>query len=319
MEKQEITYEKVALEWLEYQKRIVKESTYGTYSTSLHNHLIPTLGRMQIGEITKEVIQDLVFQLLGTGRRDKRGGLSERTVKGIMTILKSTMHYAGQSGYINYHDMQVFYPKGKNSYSPKILSHAEQEQLQKYIEQNLTSYSLGILFAIQTGVRIGELCALQYQDINLQEGVVNISKTLQRTFVKNAAQENVSQVIISTPKSKNSMRAIPLTKLLMSILRGYSNLPKENYLLTGKGKFIEPRSYYNYYKKILNAAGINYLNFHGLRHTFATRCIEAGGDYKIVSELLGHSSVKITMDLYVHPQMDAKRQCVELVNANNFA
>ena len=105
MKKQETTYEKIALEWLEYQKKIVKESTYGTYSTSLHNHLIPTLGQLQIGEITKAVIQDLVFQLLGTGRRDKCGGLSERTVKGIMTILKSTMHYAGQNGYINFQDM----------------------------------------------------------------------------------------------------------------------------------------------------------------------------------------------------------------------
>lgn len=314
MEKQETTYEKVALEWLEYQKKIVKESTYGTYSTSLHNHLIPRIGYMQIGEITRTVTQDLVFQLLGTGRCDKSGGLSERTVKGIMTILKSTMHYAGQNGYTNFRDIQVFYPKEKKSYFPKILSHEEQDKLQEYIVQNLTPYSLGILFAIQTGVRIGELCALQYQDINLQEGVVNISKTLQRTFVKNIAQENVSQVIISTPKSKNSIRAIPLTKLLMSILQDYSNLPKENYLLTGKEKYIEPRSYYNYYKKILKAAEISYLNFHGLRHTFATRCIEAGGDYKIVSELLGHSSVKITLDLYVHPQMDAKRQCVELVN-----
>ena len=315
MKKEKITYEKVALEWLEYQKKIVKESTHGTYSTSLYNHLIPRLGHMQIEKITRAVMQDLVFQLLGTGRCDNSGGLSERTVKGIMTILKSTMHYAEQNNYINYQDMQVFYPKEKKSYLPKILSHEEQDKLQSYIVKNITSYSLGVLFAIQTGVRIGELCALQYQDINLQEGIVNISKTLQRTFVKNVAQENTSQIVISSPKSKTSIRTIPLTKLLMGILHNYSQQPKDNYLLTGKGKYIEPRSYYNYYRKILKAAEINYLNFHGLRHTFATRCIEAGGDYKIVSELLGHSSVKITLDLYVHPQMDAKRQCVELVNA----
>lgn len=315
MEKSKTTYEKVALEWLEYQKKIVKESTHGTYSTSLYNHLIPRLGHMPIGEINRTVMQDLVFQLLGTGRCDKSGGLSERTVKSIMTILKSTMHYAEQNNYINYQDMQVIYPKEKKSYLPKILSHAEQDKLQKYIVQNITPHSLGILFAIQTGVRIGELCALQYRDINLQEGTVNISKTLQRTFAKNTTQENTSQIIISTPKSKTSIRTIPLTKLLMGILKEYSNQPKDNYLLTGDEKYIEPRSYYNYYKKILKAAGINYLNFHGLRHTFATRCIEAGGDYKIVSELLGHSSVKITLDLYVHPQMDAKRQCVELINA----
>lgn len=303
-----------AIEWLEYQRNFIKESTYGAYTTLIYNHLIPNLGEIPLKCINEKTMQNLVLFLLTNGRKDGEGGLSEKTVKCIMTILKTCLLKAKKENLMNYYEPNLIYPRTTRNQDIKVLNKRNQLQIQNAVLDNINTKSIGILFMLQTGVRIGELCALQYRDIDYEQETVTISKTIQRTFTKNSNGNNTTKIVITPPKSLSSDRKIPLSGILMRALMKLPHYDPEAYLLTGSDKYMEPRSYLNYYRKFFKETNIDYINFHGLRHTFATRCIEAGGDSKTVSELLGHSSIKITLDLYVHPQMEAKRKCVELVN-----
>lgn len=312
--KEELLFKDWADEWLSRQKNFIKESSYGTYSTMLYNHLIPNIGEHPIDEIDEQVIQKLILQLRTKGRKDGRGGLSDKTVKNIITVLKVCLMKAGKQGYIIYQKPDLFYPRADHLQKLNILSKNDQIKIQNYVLNNLTYKNFGILFALQTGVRIGELCAIQFKDIDFGQNLVSINRTLQRTFIKTANGDNITKIIITPPKTSSSARTIPLSNVLIAALKTFRGFSPNNYLITGSDKHIEPRSYSNYYRKVLDKLDVDYLKFHALRHTFATRCIEAGGDSKIVSELLGHSSIRITLDLYVHPQIEAKRKCVELVN-----
>lgn len=310
-----ILFKDWAKEWLEYEKNFLKESSYGNYSTIIYNHLIPYLGECNISDIDQKTIQKLIILLSRSGRKDKMGGLSEKTIRDIITVLKNCLKSADYNNLIIYKSEKLDFPKNRKEKFLKVLSVSDQNKLQNVIMTNLSHRSVGILFTLQTGVRIGELCAIQNKDINLIDNTVRINKTLQRIFIKSDTDGNKSKVMITTPKSSKSFRTIPLSNLLVQALNKLDISRPSYYLLSGTAKYIEPRTYINYYKKFLENTDINYINFHGLRHTFATRCIEGGGDSKTVSELLGHSSIQLTLDLYVHPQMEAKRKCVELVNS----
>lgn len=310
-----ILFKDWAKEWLEYERNFLKESSYGNYSTIIYNHLIPYLGECKISDINQKQIQKLIILLSKSGRKDKNGGLSEKTIRDIITVLKNCLKSADYNNLIIYKSDKFDFPKNRKEKFLKVLSISDQNKLQHFILNNLSHRSVGILFTLQTGVRIGELCAIQNEDINLNDNTVRINKTLQRIFIKSDTDGNTSKIMITTPKSNKSYRTIPLTNLLVQTLKKLDISKPSYYLLSGTSKYIEPRTYINYYKKFLENIDINYINFHGLRHTFATRCIEGGGDSKTVSELLGHSSIKLTLDLYVHPQMEAKRKCVELVNS----
>lgn len=251
----------------------------------------------------KKDIQDFIFKMANCGRLDCNGGLSCGTIKGMVTVFRSVLSFAEEQ-YAIVPDKSCFaklsYPKESRNKCPYVFSCDEQKAIQEYITEHLTYKSLGILFALQTGVRIGELCALQYGDIDLAKRTINITKTLQR--VPHIGQRiNSSRVIISTPKSDSSIRVIPMASGLVHILKKLNYRSEECYIITGKEHYMEPRGYYHYYRKLLHDVQINYANFHTTRHTFATRCIESGADCKTVSEILGHASVKTTLDLYMHP------------------
>lgn len=312
--KETILFKDWAKEWLEYERNFLKESSYGNYSTIVYNHLIPYLGEYKISDIDQIEIQKLIIFLSKDGRKDKKGGLSEKTIRDIITVLKNCLKNADYNNLIIYKPEKLNFPKNRKEKFLKVLSKTDQNKLQDVILTNLNHRNFGILFTLQTGVRIGELCAIQNKDINLTDNTVKINKTLQRVFIKSDTERNKSKVMITSPKSNKAFRTIPLSNVLVQALKHLDISKPSYYLLSGDAKYIEPRTYINYYKRFLENTDINYINFHGLRHTFATRCIEAGGDSKTVSELLGHSSIHITMDLYVHPQMEAKRKCVELVN-----
>ena len=176
------------------------------------------------------------------------------------------------------------------------------------LQSKITNKNFGILLTIHTGLRIGELCALKWSDINFDTQLLHINKTMIRTYTK----EDGSKLNITAPKTRSSIRTIPLNKWIMQyavLLRGSDN----EYIVTGKEKYIEPNKYRLYYNRQLKDLDLPHRKFHSLRHTFATRCIECGCDYKSLSELLGHSNVSITMNLYVHPQLELKRKCVELL------
>lgn len=314
MEKQ--LFKEWAVTWLQYQKQFVKESTYGTYSNIVMNRLIPAFGELQLEEISETLIQKYILKLLKTGRLDGKGGLSEKTVRDILTVLRECIKRADKENLVSYSGFEIDFPTTRRPKKMNIFDKDEQELIMETIFKNPLPKNIGILLSMQTGMRIGEICALTWNDIDLKNDIIKIHKTLQRIYVKEIDGNNSSQIIIDAPKSLSSVRSIPLVKSLHCLMQDFyeQTTPKQHYfLLSGNKRYIEPRNFMFYYKQFLKSVDIEYRNFHSLRHTFATRLIELGADCKTVSALLGHSSVTTTMNLYVHPQMDVKRKCLELL------
>lgn len=180
-----------------------------------------------------------------------------------------------------------------------------------YTKQHFTFRNLGIFICLSTGMRIGEICALTWEDVDLERGIITVSHTLERLYIVENGRR-YTQLNLDTPKTQNSQREIPISKELMKMLRPIKRIVNERfYVLTNDSKPIEPRTYRNYYKKLLQELKIPKLKFHGLRHSFATRCIESNCDYKTVSVILGHSNISTTLNLYVHPNMEQKKKCID--------
>ena len=308
-----MTYEKWIYKWIEGKEKFVKESTFASYSNILVNHLLPKFGKYEITQITEEEIQRYVFELLANGRLDSRGGLCERATKDIIVVLKNTLKDAIRVKLLPPTIFEIRFPSSKSNQKLKIISHDIQQRLIQSIYLNLNRKTAGILLCLYTGLRIGEICGLKDKDLNIETQILNISRTLQRVYKKNLDGTGKSKLIETTPKSRTSTREIPLSQILMPVLSRFWNSNSDNYFLSGHSKCIEVRTYRSFFERFLEKNNIEKFNFHSLRHTFATRCIESGADCKTVSELLGHSTVNMTLNLYVHPQMEQKRKCVNML------
>lgn len=310
--KKRIKFQKAADEWLKYKKDFVKESTFMMYSEVVYNYLMPKLENRYVHDIKGEVVQEFVIKWMNN--EDEKERLAESTVKNIIVILKDFLRYAKAKNYIGNIDFAIQIPKRVKSKNIKVLKNKEYIKLINGITEKSNIKDIGILFTLYTGLRIGEICALKWDSIDLETKTVLVCKTMQRIFVREN-EKTYTKVVITVPKTNSSIREIPLNNRLVEILKKVMPSDKESYFLTGNKMYTEPRTYRNYLNRLLKRYGISHINFHGLRHTFATKCIELGADYKTVSELLGHANVNITLNLYVHPQIEQKRRCVELLES----
>ena len=294
------TFEEVATMWLADKQQYVKMSTYCAYSLLLSNHLKPVFAKEQ--DVTEELVQAFVLGKL-------QQGLSRNSVKDMLMVLKMVLKYAAKHGYMPWRQIDINFPTERRQNEVKTLSRADQRRLMDHIQANFSFMNLGIYICLSAGLRIGELCALTWDDLDTDAGVVRISKTLQRIYMKD---KGCTEVIIGTPKSKNSVREIPLAKELQRFIKPLKKVVNGSfYVLTNSSSPTEPRSYRNHYRRLMQQLDLPLLKFHGLRHSFATRCIESKCDYKTVSVLLGHSSISTTLNLYVHPNLDQKKKCIE--------
>lgn len=307
--KNKILYKDWIYEWLLNKKHYVKESTYANYSNIVINHLIPTLGNYYLNSINNKIIQELILNKYESGRLDKSGGLSDKTIKDITTLIKTSFKSALKDGLIDYINLDFSYPKCSQKNTIYVLSKKDQKKIIEYCYKNINEKNIGIVLALYSGLRIGELCALKWGDIDFKKNIIIVNKTIQRVYIKSKSK-NVSKIIISSPKTKNANRIIPINKDFSVILKSIKSMD-DYYILSNSEKYIEPRSYRKYFDKLLFINRIEHINFHSLRHTFATNCIRLGADYKTVSELLGHSTINITLNLYVHPQMSQKKKCID--------
>ena len=311
LKRKKILYKDWIYTWLLEKKDYIKESTYANYSNNIFNHIIPKLGNYYLNELNHKVIQDFLLELSKNGRKDNNGGLAEKTIKDITIIIKGSIKKGINEDKIKHIELTFNYPKDNKENKLYVLTKREQNKITNYVLENINSRNIGLLISLYSGIRIGELCALRWEDVDFKKNCLTINKTIQRVYIKDK-NKNISKVIITTPKTKNANREIPINKDFLEILKKVKS-DKKHYILTGNEKYIEPRTYRKYFNKILDELKIKHFNFHSLRHTFATNCISLGVDYKTVSELLGHANVNITLNLYVHPRYSQKKKCIDLI------
>lgn len=295
------------LEWLDYKHAIVKNSTYMKYKNSINKHIIPNLGSFDIKILDNNIVQKFINQKLSA----EKCSLSPKSVRELVNIIKNTLAYAENYGFQSKCKCELLIVR--NSFKPiRVLNKNEEKALLNTLESDTDIFKLGILISLLTGVRIGELCALRWEDVDFKECVITVNRTMQRVQIE--GKNNKTEIIITTPKTNTSFRQIPIPKMLVDYIIGFKS-SNDQYILTNKnGNYIEPRVMQYKFKKYLQVAGISDANFHALRHTFATRCIEAGVDVKVLSEVLGHSNVNITLDRYVHNSIDYKKDNIERFN-----
>ena len=311
LKNKKILYKDWIYTWLLEKKDYIKESTYANYSNNIFNHIIPKLGNYYLNELNHKVIQDFLLELSKNGRKDNTGGLAEKTIKDITIIIKGSIKKGINEDKIKHIELTFNYPKDNKENKLYVLTKREQNKITNYVLENINSRNIGLLISLYSGIRIGELCALRWEDVDFKKNCLTINKTIQRVYIKDK-NKNISKVIITTPKTKNANREIPINKDFLEILKKVKS-DKKHYILTGNEKYIEPRTYRKHFNKVLDELKIKHFNFHSLRHTFATNCISLGVDYKTVSELLGHANVNITLNLYVHPRYSQKKKCIDLV------
>lgn len=288
--------------WKEEKRQFVKKSTFAAYSLIVETHLQPAFGNLTA--VTEKDVQDFVLQKLN-------GGLSQKTIKDMLIVLRMILKFGAKKNYCVYAPIDVIFPTDRERQELEVLSIANQKKIMRFVEENFTFRNLGIFICLSTGIRIGEICALTWDDIDTDNGVIHIRKTIQRIYVKENGIKK-TELLIDTPKTATSMRDIPMIKDLYEILKPLKKVVNNDYfVLTNEATPTEPRTYRNYYKKLLDKLGIPPIKFHGLRHSFATRCIESKCDYKTVSVILGHSNISTTLNLYVHPNYEQKKKCID--------
>lgn len=296
------TFNEVATEWKKMKKPYVKKSTYSAYSLIIENHLVPFFGNKT--SISEQMVQNYAFEKFNSG-------LSTKSIKDTIVVLKMIAKYVDKIGFHGTTNWDIIFPTELRKDSIEVLDLNTQRKIMSYVKRNISFRNLGIYLCLSTGVRIGELCALQWKDIDTDTGYVSVNKTIARIYLMDENGKNRTEVVIDTPKTQNSLREIPIYNELLKLLKPLKRIVNpEYYVLTNSPTPLEPRTYRNYYKKLMKTLNVPNIKFHGLRHSFATRCIESNCDYKTVSVLLGHSNINTTLNLYVHPNLNQKKKCI---------
>ena len=238
-------------------------------------------------------------------------GLSQKTIKDMLIVLKMILKFGAKNKWLEHNQFDIQYPTERENPQLEVLSRTNQKKIMNYIQAHFTFRNLGVYIWLRSGMRIGEICALTWEDIDVNTGIVSVRRTIQRIYtVEDGVRK--TELLLDTPKTKNSIRDIPISRDLLKILKPIKKVVNNSFfVLTNDAKPTEPRTYRSYYEIFMKELDIPKLKFHGLRHSFATRCIESNCDYKTVSVLLGHSNISTTLNLYVHPNMEQKKKAIE--------
>lgn len=297
-----LTLDQAAERFLADKQDKLKQSTLARYAYMLEHYILPAFGAILICQLTANQISDFLLRL-------QKGGLSGKSARDVGVLLKSILRYSAKKLDCTSPGLAVELPAYRRK-QIDIFYPDEIQRLAQKIMDKPTTAGIGILLTLNTGLRLGELCALQYKDIDLRNGVLHVSKTVQRI-----RSGDRTCLMVLPPKSDSARRTIPLpgdmAALLKKIIQSHPN--GENYLLTGKSAPMEPRTMQYQYRVWLKAAGVPYRNFHVLRHTYASRCVERGVDVKSLSEMLGHADVRTTLQVYVHSSLEHKMRVIQSI------
>lgn len=305
-----MTLKEVYDSWFLMKKRQVKPSTLACYNLICMNIILPKYGNTEVGELCKKNIMPYLYELLD-------GGKSKKYCIDILIVIKMLVRYAADELDESVQDMAwraVFPTKNKEKKQQlERYSQAEYKKIVDYILNNPSPQNLGILLTICTGMRIGEICALQWKDIDIDNKVIHVSKTVSRIYYVEQDGSKRTSLEIGTPKTSSSDRYIPILSNILPTIKKFAAVSKdEYYVCTCNKKIIEPRTFRNYYNRFIKEELKleHKVKFHGLRHTFASTLIENNIDVKTVSTILGHSDISTTLNVYVHPSNEAKKNAV---------
>lgn len=299
--KKEILFGDAAKEWLLRIEKTKKLSTYIKYRDIYETYLENFLSKYPINDLDADCFQHMLA--------GKTAGCSESIQKSIYSVVSGTLNYSTE----NHHTPPVRLKRKSIKSSgkkPGIYSITEQTALLQYLYTNMDIKKMGIILCLSTGLRLGEVCALKWEDIDLRNRTLNVNHTVQRVSVNNHLSKTV--LCEGEPKTSCSQREIPLSDEMIFLLSKFHH--RDKYVLNHSCP-LEPRTYQYQFQKYQKQAGITCKNFHVLRHTFATNCIGNGVDIKSLSEILGHSNVQITLNKYVHPTLDTKRQHMNTISS----
>ena len=288
-------------EWLNAVVNRVKESTLANYQNKFEKHILPEFGDIPCADLTAGRINAFINKKLADG-------LSASYVRDIFTVFKTMLKYAQEEYGFRLSLKNVVLPKAERKQVEKI-SDTEQKKLVSYLKANMSLTAFGILLSLFMGLRIGELCGLKWEDVDFQHKVLRIRRTVQRITSANGNRK--TKIVISAPKSATSFREIAIPDMLMKYFEMFRD-KADYFILSGADKPVEPRTMQYRYKKILQSAEVENHNYHKLRHTFATNSAENGFNVKALSAVLGHSSVTLTLNRYIHPDRTYERRLMNM-------
>ena len=301
----EKTFGEVLNLWMSHNRVRLKGGTINKYQSLIDTHIMPELGSIRITDLSATQINAFLDKKLTNGRIDGSGGLSPSYVRSIMLVISAAVKYAV--------DEQLCLPLKSNVCKPAttktdllILSLEEQRKLETVLLNKFDMTCAGIFISLHTGLRIGEICGLAWDDIDFDAMVIHVRHTVARIKT-----DEHTTLILDTPKTKASKRDIPISSILFPVLQKLRSFSDRGFVITGTNEFMKPRTFEYRYHRILEVTGLDLVNYHALRHTFATRCVEVGVDVKSLSEILGHGNVSITLNTYVHSSMEMKRNQLE--------
>ena len=298
-------FTQIAAAWRSDKRRWVKDATYSVYCQHLQGHILPFMsGESSVSPDTAQRFADSMAA----------EGLSPKSVRDMTVVLRMILRYGAMAGAWTGYEFAVRYPSAASARrEPSVMKPSDQHRLLEYLRTDFSLRGLGVLISMHSGLRIGEVVGLQWADIDLRSGLIHVRKTVQRIY--NPDSEGPRYFLsVGSPKTPSSLRDVPMSdellKLMRPLARRYS---PDCYVVSGAASPLEPRTYRDWFSRQLSRLGIGPCRFHTLRHTFATRCIESGCDYKTVSAILGHASISTTLDLYVHPGFAQKKKAIEKV------
>lgn len=291
----------------EFKLRTCKRSSVSAYMLIIKNIILPIIGEYEL-----EVVSSKEAESLKQDCEDK--GLSKKTIQDVIICLKNILKVANILEVAETKTISVLWGTGNNEVKKQVEAY-NKDQVRKLVaslEEAPSFKNLGLLITIYSGMRIGEVCALQWKDIDLEEKVIRVNKSIQRIYTEEDTTGKMkTELLISTPKTKSSQREIPIVQPLFKLMKDFAKICRPDYFVcSGTTTPIEPRTYRSYYMKKIEEIGLPHLKFHGLRHTFATQLIASKADVKTVSAILGHSDITTTLNTYVHPSRDDKRNAL---------
>lgn len=292
--------------WFVAQKVNLKPASITKYQNLIENHILPELGHRKLRELNADILYAFLEAQRNNGNAKNGGMLSISSLQTMLYILNATIKYAASKNMVAYFSIRLT-NTSKESGSVRILEQHEEDALDSFLAANVSRRNLGIMLSLYCGLRIGEVCALKWNDIDVNNSMLYVRRTVQR--VASPTENSKTKILIDSPKSKSSIRAIPVPGFLIPIILSLvQEDPPDAFILSGSIKNpLEPRTFQYYFIQVLHMAGIERTKYHTLRHTFATNCVALGFDIKSLSEILGHSNVSITLNKYVHPSMKQKK------------